>query len=454
MQTVSRIFHSEIIEICNLFNCLESRGNMQLKISNVGKIENAIIDVNGITVIAGENNAGKSTIGKTMFAIFNSMNNMDEKIAQERKNRIRNIINVLLQGKIMQNIGTISDRRRRINITSTKILDAIMEYLDNEEADTLEAYLRKRISETAIFDNHEDEEEFASECAAKVEALLAISDKKVMTEVITRWFGRVFEEQISPLWKEGIESAIEIVIKDKKIVYHFIENTCVDLDAEINILHQAFYIDNPFIVDEMSSYISGENIMEYYLLNSLQTVSEDIYENIFDAVAAKEKLAEINEVLSEVIDGDIESNPDGEYYLKSNKYAKPLKVVNMSTGMKSFALIKRLLESGNLKEKDVIILDEPEIHLHPEWQLLYAKMIVLLQKQFDLSMIITTHSPYFLDAIDVFSAKYNIADRTKYYLAENTGNTSVLQDVTNNIDAIYKKLSDPMQMLENLRYNG
>lgn len=428
---------------------------MQLKISNVGKIENATIDVNGITVIAGENNAGKSTIGKTMFAIFNSMNNMDEKIAQERKNRIRNIINGLLKGKIMQNIGTISDRRRRINIISTKLLDEIMEYLDSEEVDTLEAYLRKQISETTIFDNHEDEEEFVTECAAKVEALLAISDKRVMTEVVTRWFGRVFEGQISPLWEEEIESEIEIVIKDKKILYHFKENTCISLETEVNILHQAFYIDNPFIVDEMSSYIiSSDNIMKNYLLNSLQTVSEDIYENIFDAVAAKEKLAEINEISTEVIDGDIEKNQDGEYCFKSNNYAEPLNVVNMSTGMKSFALIKRLLESGNLKEKDVIILDEPEIHLHPEWQLLYAKMIVLLQKQFDLSMIITTHSPYFLDAIDVFSAKYNIADRTKYYLAENTGNTSVLHDVTNNIDAIYKKLSDPMQMLENLRYNG
>ncbi len=428
---------------------------MQLKISNVGKIENATIDVNGITVIAGENNAGKSTIGKTMFAIFNSMNNMDEKIAQERKNRIRNIINGLLKGKIMQNIGTISDRRRRINIISTKLLDEIMEYLDSEEVDTLEAYLRKQISETTIFDNHEDKEEFVTECAAKVEALLAISDKRVMTEVVTRWFGRVFEGQISPLWEEEIESEIEIVIKDKKILYHFKENTCISLETEVNILHQAFYIDNPFIVDEMSSYIiSSDNIMKNYLLNSLQTVSEDIYENIFDAVAAKEKMAEINEISTEVIDGDIEKNQDGEYCFKSNNYAEPLNVVNMSTGMKSFALIKRLLESGNLKEKDVIILDEPEIHLHPEWQLLYAKMIVLLQKQFDLSMIITTHSPYFLDAIDVFSAKYNIADRTKYYLAENTGNTSVLQDVTNNIDAIYKKLSDPMQMLENLRYNG
>ena len=428
---------------------------MQLKISNVGKIENATIDVNGITVIAGENNAGKSTIGKTMFAIFNSMNNMDEKIAQERKNRIRNIINGLLKGKIMQNIGTISDRRRRINIISTKLLDEIMEYLDSEEVDTLEAYLRKQISETTVFDNHEDKEEFVTECAAKVEALLAISDKRVMTEVVTRWFGRVFEGQISPLWEEEIESEIEIVIKDKKILYHFKENTCISLETEVNILHQAFYIDNPFIVDEMSSYIiSSDNIMKNYLLNSLQTVSEDIYENIFDAVAAKEKMAEINEISTEVIDGDIEKNQDGEYCFKSNNYAEPLNVVNMSTGMKSFALIKRLLESGNLKEKDVIILDEPEIHLHPEWQLLYAKMIVLLQKQFDLSMIITTHSPYFLDAIDVFSAKYNIADRTKYYLAENTGNTSVLQDVTNNIDAIYKKLSDPMQMLENLRYNG
>lgn len=428
---------------------------MQLKISNVGKIENATIDVNGITVIAGENNAGKSTIGKTMFAIFNSMNNMDEKIAQERKNRIRNIINGLLKGKIMQNIGTISDRRRRINIISTKLLDEIMEYLDSEEVDTLEAYLRKQISETTIFDNHEDKEEFVTECAAKVEALLAISDKRVMTEVVTRWFGRVFEGQISPLWEEEIESEIEIVIKDKKILYHFKENTCISLETEVNILHQAFYIDNPFIVDEMSSYIiSSDNIMKNYLLNSLQTVSEDIYENIFDAVAAKEKMAEINEISTEVIDGDIEKNQDGEYCFKSNNYAEPLNVVNMSTGMKSFALIKRLLESGNLKEKDVIILDEPEIHLHPEWQLLYAKMIVLLQKQFALSMIITTHSPYFLDAIDVFSAKYNIADRTKYYLAENTGNTSVLQDVTNNIDAIYKKLSDPMQMLENLRYNG
>lgn len=113
-----------------------------------------------------------------------------------------------------------------------------------------------------------------------------------------------------------------------------------------------------------------------------------------------------------------------------------------------------MLKSGCIKEKDVLILDEPEVHLHPEWQLLYAKLIVLLQKEFDLSMIITTHSPYFLDAIDVFSKKYDVFPRPCYYLAENVGETSTLHDVSDNIDAIYKKLSEPMQLLENLRYNS
>lgn len=76
---------------------------------------------------------------------------------------------------------------------------------------------------------------------------------------------------------------------------------------------------------------------------------------------------------------------------------------------------------------------------------------MLLQKEFDLTLIITTHSPYFLDAIDVFSAQYEISDKVNFYLAENKEEESYLHDVTDNVDEIYKKLSDPMQELENIR---
>lgn len=69
--------------------------------------------------------------------------------------------------------------------------------------------------------------------------------------------------------------------------------------------------------------------------------------------------------------------------------------------MKSFVIIKMLLENGSISPRDVLILDEPEIHLHPQWQIAYAELIVLVQKYFDLTVIITTHSPYFLDAVDL-----------------------------------------------------
>ena len=425
---------------------------MKLKISNIGKIEKAAIEIDGITVIAGENNTGKSTIGKLLFAIFNSMNNMDEKITQERRSRINNIVNISLQGRVLQNTTNFAERRRNINTLTRRLSDDIMEYLNGEMVENMEDFVRNKINESSIFENKEDMEEFIKECAKRVESLMNISDKKVMTEVITRWFNRVFANQMSPLRDEGIESKVEMVIKDKKVTYIFKENACVNWESEISILHQAFYIDNPFVIDRMSTYYGTDKITESYLLGFLRNEDGDIYDNIFDAVLAKDKLDEIYNILGEVIEGDIETNQDGEYCFKSSKYSKPLNIVNLSTGMKSFALIKRLLECGSIKEKDVIILDEREIHLHPEWQLLYAKLIVLLQKKFDLSMIITTHSPYFIDAIDVFSSKYNISHRTRYYLAENVGELSSMHDVTDNIDAIYKKLSDPMQMLENLRY--
>lgn len=48
-----------------------------------------------------------------------------------------------------------------------------------------------------------------------------------------------------------------------------------------------------------------------------------------------------------------------------------------------------------LRKKSVLILDEPEINLHPEWQTEYARIIVMLQKELELYVVITTHSPFF-----------------------------------------------------------
>lgn len=429
---------------------------MQLKISNVAKIKEAVINIDGITVIAGENNTGKSTIGKLLFAIFNSTNNMSGKIEQEKRNEIYQILNLLIQNYIMQKEITQTESRSRNMYLSKKLTEKltekIVEIIQNEKDGHTEEYVSNAVIDSELFKDTEDAEDFINECTLKLKTIANISDKKVMTEVITRWFNRVFENQISPLIEDDIKSKINLTIKNKELEFIFQDNSCIDWNSEMNILHQAFYIDNPFIVDYMSDRYIRNNVKttDAHLLKHL-CKQEDIFDGIFDTVLVKDKLNQIYNMLGQLIEGEIIGNQDGEYYLKSSQYSKPLNIKNLSTGLKSFALIKRLLENGSLKEKDILILDEPEIHLHPEWQLAYAELIVLLQKEFDLTMIITTHSPYFLDAIDVFSAKYQMSNRVNYYLSENEGAVSYMHDVTNNIDAIYKKLSDPMQKLENIR---
>lgn len=46
---------------------------MKIKLNNIGKIHEAELELNGITAIAGENNTGKSTVGRALFTIFNSL---------------------------------------------------------------------------------------------------------------------------------------------------------------------------------------------------------------------------------------------------------------------------------------------------------------------------------------------------------------------------------------------
>ena len=61
---------------------------MKLSLKNIGKIETASVEINGITVIAGENNTGKSTVGRALFSVFKSFYNNKKQIESERVQKI------------------------------------------------------------------------------------------------------------------------------------------------------------------------------------------------------------------------------------------------------------------------------------------------------------------------------------------------------------------------------
>lgn len=423
---------------------------MKLKVNDFAKIKNAEIEFDGITVIAGENNTGKSTIGKVVFTIFNSMNDMETKIDEERERTVFQLTYRLIQNLLADNGVGRTEMIRKSHVLARKFAQQVFHEMKGAGHEGIYDMLSNFMKENEL--EGTASAEFVQDMQEKLEALFEVSDEIIMKEVITRWYRDVFERQITPLVEKEPRSSVELEIKGKKVHIHFLNNECDSLETQINILYQAFYIDNPFAVDEMADRETVySKATKEHLLEQLCEKMESPMDGIFDKVMVKEKLKEIYSMLDKVIAGQIVENSDGEYYLNSSEYTEPLNIKNLSAGLKSFAVVKQLLENGSLRERDILILDEPEIHLHPEWQLLYAELIVLLQRAFNLTLVITTHSPYFLDAIDIYTSKYGRADKVHYYLAENEGQMSVFHDVTNQIDLIYEKLSEPMQRLETMR---
>ena len=64
---------------------------------------------------------------------------------------------------------------------------------------------------------------------------------------------------------------------------------------------------------------------------------------------------------------------------------------------------------------------------------------------------ITTHSAHFMEALELYSKKYEISERCNYYLADMQENGAVFENVTKNISKIYKQMVDPTLLLSRLR---
>lgn len=429
---------------------------MELSIRDFAKIKQADIVIDGITVIAGENNTGKSTVGKILFSLFNSLSDIEEKIFNERMREVEKSNEKIMYEYFDGNI--IYGGFDRLYLLSNLMIPSIRRNKNNS-IEKIEEDIRKKLYKykNSIVGKMDDDllEEMTHKLGENIESFLEIPEENIILEVVSEYFSKVFSSQTNSILDKEKHNApvLTLKIKNRHNRLFFQDNRCVKMENEINIIHKAIYIDNPFIVDELSGDYDGLSTMEDELKKLiLKQNQRDIFDGVVESVRAKEKLKEIYEVLKTVVDGQIIFGQGEEIYLKNDNLDKPLSVHNLSTGIKSFTILKMLLEKGCLKDKDVLILDEPEIHLHPQWQIIYAQLIVLLQKNFDLSIIVTTHSPYFVDALDLFSHKYGINKKVNYYLASNTEEGAIIERVTDNIDLIYKKMASPIQALDTLRH--
>ena len=52
---------------------------MEFSVRGIGIIKEADIKIDGLTVIAGSNNSGKTIVGRALYSIVNAVENLEEK---------------------------------------------------------------------------------------------------------------------------------------------------------------------------------------------------------------------------------------------------------------------------------------------------------------------------------------------------------------------------------------
>ena len=416
---------------------------MRLELKNIGKIDKAYVELNGITVIAGENNTGKSTVSKALYAVYNSFYEMEMRVESERQQSIANELRHLRFEP--QPVA----RRRNMNLLMSAITDIYSRKPDikfNEIANIiqckcLDMNLKLSMSQQDLI-----------RISEKIQQIMDIPADELRTSVVKKMLAIEFSGQIVNAYHNSL-GEIRLINdgKDTTVSVFADGNVTVPKFEEV-FYSQAVYIDDPFVLDDFESVLYSVTFDFPRYANHRYHICDLLFRRrqeqlLANEVIANDKLKTLISKISVVCSGDVIQDNDIYYYRNAGSTVK-LSISNLSTGLKTFAILKTLLQKSVLTENSILILDEPEIHLHPEWQLLFAELIILLQKEFDLKVLLNTHSPYFLRAIEVFSAKYGSREKCKYYLASNVDETSVIKDVSDKTEEIYSLLAKPFQTLE------
>ena len=427
---------------------------MRLTLKNIGKIGTASVEINGITVIAGENNTGKSTVGKTLYCLFSAFHNINDKIVEERS---LSIYRAISSPFIKRRVNLIHKSINVLRNIAKEICKDRMKYIEStdELRKTLEGIYKNLENFNIGVEN--DTEDDIDVISNKVLSYLKLEDNTIKANVLKNILQSEFNMQISHVnAQESLSSMVLEFRGEKCIDIDVVNNEAINVKSSVDIYSNLAYLEDPFVIDELADDlhfrpIHSENHRTKLIEMLTRKRTRSIVSNVIEEMIVSEKLNQIFDILNHICEGSLTKQEDGYFYV-SSKYNAPIALSNISTGFKTFLILKTLLMNGAIEEGGTIILDEPEIHLHPEWQLVFAELIVLTYKEFGIHVLLNTHSPYFLRAIQVYSAKYGSADTCKYYLSEVVEDQANITDVTDNIDKIYAKLSRPLQRLEDERW--
>ena len=479
---------------------------MNIYLKNVGIVKESNIAIDGLTVITGKNNSGKTTVGKVLYSLIDAVANLKDKVAFDRRNYLNEqleqvesaleIFHMLFRPMFRREkelmdansyiYNLFVERHRNPKEDIENFAHCLFEELQTFSIEKIhlpeeaERYVRMFVREEI-----ENPEQFQEAIAKQINKALSIlkfafdnleKDPELIQytkNCIQRSLMVEFSDQVQPIRAPEQTSEISLTSEgDICFSFEIDNNQIVNNGKRIywgSPCKKVFFVDDPFAIDSFP-YIPNRRMCdaEYMgvetFFNANRVISHGehlrrvlhskVKPSILEVTFLEDLLKNIREKIDAILPGQFEFSSEGDYYVKDG--AK-LKISNLATGSKLFSIIKVLIDRGEMDNSTVLILDEPEAHLHPQWQNAFAEIVVLLAKELGVKILLTTHSPNFMLALDAYMRKYDFAGKTNFYQTVPVENCFVeYQCVNDNMELIYgdflQYLSDAKALRDSYMY--
>lgn len=390
---------------------------MRFTMENVEVLPDLTIDLDGITVITGLDGTGKSTILRTVSSILGTSD-----IDRRRDEEVRIALRSILARRGPAAIGA----SRCLEPDSIRTcLDSLRSSGDLSPAERETVNLIER-----LIDGREDDRFHESLLSSDLRSEFA---------------------SLSQFVSEGSDGHARVTVshrgEDRRLD---VSGDRVGWSGGYRDLPGAAYYDTPFAFDAPGIRQDGHGA------SIGRMIADRRDQGLIAETMAHRRLEDFDRVVRRVLPGDIVCDRSRGTLDYVHPGRRPIDVRNMAAGMRIFAVLRKLIENGYITEDFVMILDEPEAHMHPQWQVVLAEALVILNRSVGCRILMTTHSPVLLRSLQAYSRIHGRDIR--YYLLDRDpgragGRTDVtFRDLGSDPEKAYKTMSEAFNRAQDLFY--
>ena len=435
---------------------------MKFIIENIGSIENAEVELNNLSIICGENDSGKTTIAKVIYAVGQASSFFATDYQLRKYDKFRDIYDEL------------SFYIRKLSHSDFIIEDTLIENIEKLQVTVL--HLRRtadvKSSDVNLVSSLANqmcsliaEEDFSTKDGSIIDRIVSMIVNTV--KKLNEEYNKLEEEPIQDFIFEALKSefsndllnknkgakkaSLSFFDEDEKIFSLEFNNKKVLKSELLNKLpiQDSTLIDGPYV------FQISKIIHELSMINSLRRRSNLELKLPYHVIDLCSKIDGSKNV-KDTVDSNCDWNSSDFYkgFMNFNPESRNFELFqdeisynadNVSSGMKSIAIIDLLYKGRFINRDSILIIDEPETNLHPKWQRLYAQAIINLANQ-GTNILINTHSPYMLEALKIYSDKEKLKG-TKFYFTSKENDKIIVNDTHGNIIPIIEALSEPLYKL-------